>query len=73
MKNKMNCDVILTFDKMYDDEKQARFNFDIEIKETDTDLRNFIVNQLFRQIAKKFEAKRFVNEKEWLAIVSTCS
>jgi hypothetical protein len=72
MKNKMNCDVILTFDKMYDDEKQARFNFDIEVKETDTDLRNFIVNQLFRQIAKKFEAKRFVNEKEWLAIVSTC-
>ena len=72
LKNKMNCDVILTFDKLYDDEKQAHFNFDIEVKKTDTDLRQFIATKLFKQIAKKFESKRFVNEKEWLAIVSTC-
>ena len=72
MKNKMNCDVILTFDKMYDDETQAHFNFEIEVDETDTDLRKFITNKLFKKIAEKFKAKRFINEKEWLAIVSTC-
>ena len=71
-KNKMNCDVILTFDKMYDDEKQAHFNFEIEVKETDTDLHKFISKKLFKKIAEKFKAKRFVNEKEWLATVSTC-
>jgi len=70
--NIMNCDVILTFDKMYDDETQAHLNFEIEVQETDTDLRKFIINKLFKKIAEKFKVKRFVNEKEWLATVSTC-
>ena len=59
--NIMNCDVILTFDKMYDDETQAHLNFEIEVHETDTDLRKFIINKLFKKIAEKFKVKRIVN------------
>jgi len=70
-KNIMNCDVILTFDKLYDNDKQAYLNFDIEIEQADTDLCNFISAKLFKEIAKYFECKQFVFEKEWLATVST--
>lgn len=71
-KEKMNCDIILTFDKMYDGEKQALMNFDIDVSETDNDLRNFIVNKLFKVVDKKLKSKNSPFEKEWLSNVSTC-
>lgn len=69
---KMNCDVILTFDKIYYGGTQAFINFDLSVTEHDANLRHFISRRLFARIARQFAAKNFVYEKKWLATVSTC-
>jgi hypothetical protein len=69
--NIMNCDVILTFDKMYDDETQAHLNFEIEVEAGDTNLREFVVNKLFLVVAEWFMSNEMGHKTDWLSIVST--
>lgn len=71
MKNiKMYGDVILTFDKLYDDETQDGFEFHIEVSETDGDVRKFVTDKIMKEVANFIEDNGY--EKEWLARFSTC-
>ena len=59
IKEKMNCDIILTFDKIYGGETQAFLNFDLEVRDSDTDLNEFILEKLFKMIDRKISSKNF--------------
>lgn len=68
-KNEMYGDVILTFDKLYDDETEIGFEFHIEVSETDGDIRKFVTDKIMKEVANFIEDNGY--EKKWLSRIAT--
>ena len=67
---KMKCNVICTYDKWDEDyERQTSYDFEVFVCEDDSDLKSFITDKFFKEIAKIVRRdKRGVG---WLYCVST--